>query len=232
MKDSILKVEGVGKAYRKQMVLQGVSFNVKRGEIYGLVGGNGTGKTTLLRILSGQIPKYSGKITLNNKTIKVGADINSPELFLNLSAFQNLENYAKILGKHNSDDIYRVMRQVSLERVGRKKVSGFSLGMKQRLKLAVTLLEEPDILILDEPTNGLDPDGIIELRKLLLELSEQKGMTIIITSHILGEVENLATTIGILSQGKILLQISKEELVRGEKSLEDIYRTYKTGGIY
>lgn len=231
MNRSILTGEHITKKYGNTVVLRDVSIHIEQAAIYGLIGKNGSGKTTLLRILAKQIPNYKGSVKLKSENIRVSAVINSPALFLNMSAIQNLKTHSFLLDKHNQEDIQKVMQIVGLENTGNKKVRDFSLGMTQRLKLAQALLENPDILILDEPINGLDPDGISDLRNLIIKLNKEQDMTIIISSHILSELENTATTIGILSDGKIAFQSSKQELASSGKSLEEVYMHYTKGGL-
>lgn len=226
MNRNILTTEGVHKKYGGNVVLRDVSVKIKQGEIYGLIGKNGSGKTTLFRILTGQIFDYHGKVTINGingKAAKVSAVINSPALFLNMSASQNLKSQAFLLGVHDDSKIESVLFKVGLRGCGKKAVKEFSLGMTQRLKLAMALLDNPDILILDEPSNGLDPDGIAELRGMLLELNRSSGVTLLISSHILSELEQIATVIGILHDGRILEEVSMKEIHEKGATLESLY---------
>ena len=176
MSNYVLTAEHIQKKYNGNTVLRDVSIHMKKGEIYGLVGRNGSGKTTLLRILTGQIQRYSGTVSIGeagDRRIKVSAVINSPSLFLDLNAFENMKDQALLLGMRDDGRIKQVLKIVGLEDCNNKPARNFSLGMTQRLKLGMALLENPDILILDEPVNGLDPDGIADLRKLLLHLTIQ-----------------------------------------------------------
>lgn len=231
MNNIILSGKHLGKTYGKNIVLQDVSIQVSQGQIYGLIGKNGSGKTTLLRILTGLIQEYSGVVTIN-QNYKISAVINSPALFLNMSAVENLKEQAILLGLSDDSNIKEVLKIVGLENCRNQPVRDFSLGMTQRLKLAMSLLKKPDILILDEPINGLDPDGIVDLRNLLRKLNQEIGMTIIISSHILSELEHTATCFGILANGRIMRVITEEELQKEGITLEDVYMQYTKGGDY
>jgi ABC-type multidrug transport system ATPase subunit len=198
-----------------------------------LVGKNGSVKTTLLRILTGQIQRYSGTVSVEEagiRKVKVSAVINSPSLFLNLNAFENMKEQSFLLGIRNDNKIKQTLEAVGLEAFNHKPASDFSLGMTQRLKLGLALLENPDILILDEPVNGLDPDGIADLRALLLHLNRSSGITIMISSHILSELEQIATCLGILHNGEIVKEVSTQDILQKGSSLESLYMQYTKGG--
>ncbi len=230
---NILTGEHISKKYGTTIVLHDVSIHIKQGEIYGLIGKNGAGKTTLLRILCGLIPNYGGKIALSNINgckCKIAAVINSPALFLNMTAFENLKEQSALLGLHTATKINAVLKTVGLEDCMDKPVKGYSLGMKQRLKLGMALLQNPDLLILDEPVNGLDPNGIADLRELLHQLSKEFGMTILISSHILSELEHTATYFGILNDGVIAKEISIHDIQHSNTTLESLYMQYTKGG--
>lgn len=232
--DYILSAEHIQKKYGGNTILRDVSFHVKQGDIYGLVGKNGSGKTTLLRILTGLIQDYNGKVQIginDNQKSKVAAVVNDPSLFLNMSAFANMKEQAYLMGIQDERSIEAALKIVGLENSNSKLVKNFSLGMTQRLKLAMSLLENPDILILDEPVNGLDPDGIADLRELLLNLNHTKGITIIISSHILSELEQIATCFGILHNGKIVKEFYAHDVPPEGKGLEELYMRYTRGGI-
>ena len=224
--DCILSAAHIQKKYGGNTVLRDVSMHVQRGGTYGLVGKNGSGKTTLLRILTGQIQDYSGTVSVGGA--KIAAIINDPALFLNMSAFDNLKEQAHLLGLRGDAKIIAALKTVGLDQCDRKPVKQFSLGMTQRLKLALALLERPDILILDEPVNGLDPEGIAGLRTLLLDLN-RSGITMIISSHILSELEQIATCLGILHDGEIVKELTMREIAQAGISLEEQYMRY-TGG--
>ena len=232
MNHSILTAEHIKMRYGSSTILNDVSIHVEHGDIYGLVGKNGSGKTTLLRILTGLIRNFSGAVSIaktHGGESRFAVVINDPSLFLNMSAFENMKEQAHLLGLHDDSQIEEVLEAVRLTDYNNKPVRNFSLGMTQRLKLAMALLQRPDILILDEPMNGLDPDGIADLRKLLLHLNE-KGMTILISSHILSELEQVATRLGILHEGKIVKEIATHDAFQNGSSLEKLYMQYTRGG--
>ncbi len=230
----MIKAEHIKKKYGKNTILQDASIHVKQGEIYGLIGKNGSGKTTLLRIITGLIQDFEGKVSvakIDNQESKISAVINTPSLFLNMTALENMKEQAILLGLQSGKKIEQTLKIVGLEKNENKLVGKFSLGMTQRLKLAMTLLESPDILILDEPVNGLDPDGIADLRKLLLHLNRTNGTTIIVSSHILSELEQIATCFGILHNGEIVKELYIQEALQNGKSIEALYMQYTKGGL-
>ena len=205
---------------KDQKTLQDVNLKVEEGSIYGFLGPNGAGKTTTLRLLLGLLTKQEGNILIFGKEIaqhripilkNVGSLIEQPSLYGHLTAKENLEVYRKIYGA-GKDRIYTVLSLVGLENTGKKKAKQFSLGMKQRLSIAIALLHAPKLLILDEPTNGLDPNGIIETRELIKKLNKEHGVTIIVSSHILAEIERMASHVGIIHKGKLLFQGTLPEL--------------------
>ncbi len=206
-------------------VLNSINMQVPTGSIYGFLGPNGAGKTTTLRLLLGLISKQQGEIMLFNKTLKgnrieilkqTGTMIESPSLYGHLTATENLLLYQKLFQCQRSR-IKEVLDTVGLSDTGNKKAGEFSLGMKQRLSLAVALLHNPSLLILDEPTNGLDPNGIIEIRDLLKKLNETLAVSIIISSHLLSEIEKLVTHVGIISKGTMVFQGTLESLVNKQQ---------------
>lgn len=213
-----------------EQVLNQVNLEVPEGSIYGFLGPNGAGKTTTLRLVLGLLKKQTGKISFfgvpfeqNRISIlkNVGSLIESPSLYGHLSARDNLRIWQKIY-RTNPHRIEAVLRLVDLANTGSKKTSRFSLGMKQRLSIAVALLHEPRLLILDEPTNGLDPNGMIEMRELLRKLNQELGITIVISSHLLSEIERLVTHAGVIHQGKLLFQGRLEELVNQQQKTSSI----------
>ncbi|MFM0795522.1 ATP-binding cassette domain-containing protein [Streptococcus suis] len=216
---SLLSTQELSKQYGKQKAVQQVSLTINKGEICGLVGENGAGKTTLLRMLSGLISQTSGTIT-SSKDCRMGALIESPALQPNLSAIDNLRYMALQLNLKQADEkILETLAIVGLEDVDPKKKSkDFSLGMRQRLAIALAILDKPDFLILDEPINGLDPVGIKEMRSIILNLRNQYGMTILISSHILSELEMVVDRYIIMHKGLIVKEFSKQEL---EQTLEE-----------
>lgn len=219
--DTILKTKSLTKKYHNQLAVNNVNMEIKQGDIYGLVGKNGAGKTTLLRMISGLTMPSSGEIDLFNETssqglnksrMRTGAIIETPSFFPYLSAKKNLEYYRIQRGIAEKDSIDYALKIVGLHDTGNKKFKNFSLGMKQRLGLALTIMSSPDILILDEPINGLDPTGIVEFREILLKINRERNTTILISSHILSELSQLATTYGFIHNGVFLEQLSSEEL--------------------
>ncbi|HEM2804029.1 TPA: ATP-binding cassette domain-containing protein [Streptococcus suis] len=216
---SLLSTQELSKQYGKQKAVHQVSLTINKGEICGLVGENGAGKTTLLRMLSGLISQTSGTIT-SSKDCRIGALIESPALQPNLSAIDNLRYMALQLNLKQADEkILETLAIVGLEDVDPKKKSkDFSLGMRQRLAIALAILDDPDFLILDEPINGLDPVGIKEMRSIILNLRNQYGMTILISSHILSELEMVVDRYIIMHKGLVVKEFSKREL---EQTLEE-----------
>lgn len=210
---SILNLQKISKKYGSQAAVNEVSFEIKKGEICGLVGENGAGKTTLLRMLSGLINPTSGKI-VKKFNYRVGALIESPAIYPNLSAIDNLKYMALQLNlEHSEEQILKTLDIVGLTDVDSKKKSkDFSLGMRQRLAIALAILDNPDFLILDEPINGLDPVGIKEMRNIILNLRDNYHMTILISSHILSELELVVDRYIIMHKGKIVKELSKNIL--------------------
>ncbi|HEX3075958.1 MAG TPA: ATP-binding cassette domain-containing protein [Lachnospiraceae bacterium] len=231
MYNTIIATRSIGKEYGSQKALSDINISIKPGEIYGLVGNNGAGKTTLLRIITGQAFATEGDLSLFDKTSQVdivktrrriGSLIETPGFFLNMTAKQNLEYFRLQFGIPGKERVEEVLQTVGLSGVGRKNVGGFSLGMKQRLGIGLALLGNPELLILDEPINGLDPTGIIEIRNLLLKLNKEKNITILISSHILTELANVVTQYGFLNRGVMLEQISAENLAKKCESYLEI----------
>ena len=212
---AIIKTTALNYSFNKrQKTLDNISLEVEKGSIYGFLGPNGAGKTTTLRLLLGLLKKQQGSIEIFGKEFndhrieslkKVGSLIEQPSLYGHLTAKENLNIYRKIYAAPK-ESIDRVLQLVGLEGTGKKRARQFSLGMKQRLSIAVALLHDPELLILDEPTNGLDPNGIIEVRELIRKLNRENGVTFIVSSHILAEVERMATHVGIIHMGKLLFQ--------------------------
>ncbi|MDE6204424.1 MAG: ATP-binding cassette domain-containing protein, partial [Lachnospiraceae bacterium] len=206
--DYVLTTNALCKNYRHFKALNGFSMHVPKGAIYGFVGKNGAGKTTLIRLICGLQEPTAGDYTLygiNNtdKKIKdsrrrIGAVVETPSIYLNMTAEENLKEQYRILGLPSFADIPELLKLVGLEDTGRKKAKNFSLGMRQRLGIAIALCGDPDFLVLDEPINGLDPQGIIEVRELILKLNRQKQITVLISSHILDELSRLATHYGFI----------------------------------
>ncbi|MDG3147161.1 ATP-binding cassette domain-containing protein [Streptococcus suis] len=212
---ALISVTNITKTYQSKHAVDHLSFDIQKGEICGLVGENGAGKTTLLRMLAGLIRPTSGKMVMD-KTIRLGALIESPALQPNLSALANLRYLSLQLNLNYSDkELLNILEIVGLSDVDAKKKSkDFSLGMRQRLAIAIAILDKPDFLILDEPINGLDPVGIKEMRQIILNLRDSYKMTILISSHILSELELVVDLYIIMHQGKILKKLSKNSLTQ------------------
>ncbi|MCH1712367.1 MULTISPECIES: ABC transporter ATP-binding protein [Lactococcus] len=219
--EKILQTQKLSKKYKSQYALKDVSISIYKGDIYGLIGRNGAGKTTLLKLITQLISPTDGKVILfgsnsrnewERNLKRIGAVIENPVAYDILSAKQNLEFYCKLRGISNSKQIIKeTLELVRLENTGTKKFKNFSLGMKQKLGIAIAILARPDLLILDEPINGLDPIAITEFRRMILNLNRTENMTIIISSHILSELYQVATRFGIVNQGKLVREISKQE---------------------
>ncbi|MDO5558594.1 MAG: ATP-binding cassette domain-containing protein [Oscillospiraceae bacterium] len=233
MSEYILSAVHIEKSYGQKKILTDVNINIRPGEIYGLIGKNGSGKTTFLRIITGLITDYKGKVITSQEpedNFRVSAVIGSPSLYLNMTAYDNLKIQSMLLGYKDDRIIKDSLELVGLEN-SRVKIKNFSLGMTQRLRLAAALISSPKLLILDEPINGLDPDAIAGLRHLLTDLNRERKITIIISSHILGELEHTACRFGILHDGMIRKEITSKELKISGISLEELYlqNTYKGG---
>ena len=230
---SLIKTQNLNFSFSTGIkTLNDVNLDVPLGSIYGFLGPNGAGKTTTLRLLLGLLRNQQGTIEIFNKQFashrleilrKLGSLIEQPSLYLHLTAKENLDIYRRIYQCDRSR-IQEVLKTVGLENTGKKKVKQFSLGMKQRLSIAVALLHQPELLILDEPTNGLDPNGIIEVRELMKKLNKEHGTTVLVSSHILNEVEKMATHVGIIHKGRMLFQGKLHELqqMKTKQSLLEI----------
>ena len=221
MKKVVLKTYNITKKYGEQLAVDNVNMTIKKGDIYGFIGQNGAGKTTLIRLITGLIHKSGGEIELlganeenelNKARTMVGSLIESPSLYTNMTARENLEVSRLVRNIPGKKCIDEVLELVGLKDVEKKKVKKFSLGMRQRLGIANALMGNPKLLILDEPINGLDPMGIVEIRELLKKINKEKDMTILISSHILSELSELATTYGIISNGKLIEEITAKQL--------------------
>ncbi len=220
----VLTTNGLCKNYRNFKALNNLSMHVPKGSIYGFVGKNGAGKTTLIRLICGLQDASAGEYSLyGNKSTssaigeirrRMGAVIETPSIYLELSAEENLREQYRILGLPSFDDISDLLQLVGLSDTGKKKAKNFSLGMRQRLGIAIALAGDPDFLVLDEPVNGLDPQGIIEIRELILKLNQERQITVLISSHILDELARLATHYGFINDGHMVKEISAEDLER------------------
>ncbi len=220
--DYVLKTNALSKSYKNFKALNGLSMSVPKGAIYGFVGKNGAGKTTLIRLICGLQEPTTGEYTLygrknTDKDIaksrrRVGGVVETPSIYLDMTAVDNLKQQYLILGLPSFDGLEDILKLVGLEGTGKKKAKNFSLGMRQRLGIAIALVGDPDFLILDEPINGLDPQGIIEMRELILRLNREKQITVLISSHILDELSKFATYYGFIDNGHIIKEMSAEEL--------------------
>ncbi|SHJ37881.1 ABC-2 type transport system ATP-binding protein [Clostridium cavendishii DSM 21758] len=234
MINNVVSINNLNKSYKGKKVLDNVSLNVKKGRIYGFLGPNGAGKSTTIRIILGLIKNYTGNVEVFNSDIKknqtkilskIGALVESPSYYDHLSAYKNLKIWATMKGVDYSR-IDEVLKIVNLERARDKKASKFSLGMKQRLGIAQALIGNPDFLILDEPTNGLDPMGIKEIRNLIITLAKDYNKTIFISSHLLSEMELMVDDVGIINNGRLLYEGSLKDLRNkypDMNNLEDIF---------
>lgn len=220
--DYILTARSLGKRYKNFKALNDFSIHVPKGAIYGFVGKNGAGKTTFIRLVCGLQEPSAGSYAIyrtenNNPGIarcrrRMGAVVETPSIYQDMTAEDNLKEQYRIIGLPSFDSIPELLRLVGLENTGKKKAKHFSLGMKQRLGIAIALAGNPDFLILDEPVNGLDPQGIIEVRELILKLNREKGITFLISSHILDELSRLATHYGFIDSGHMVKEMSAAEL--------------------
>jgi len=217
----MLTLTGITKSFKDKIVVRDVDLHIGENQIYGLVGSNGAGKTTVMKLISGLLREDSGTIEMFGKSggglvsarKSLGVLIESPAVNPDVSAYENLEYYFYIFGKKPSKSVINdYLELVSLHNIDKKKTGEFSLGMKQRLGIAIALINDAKLLLLDEPTNGLDPIGIIEIRKLILDIVKTKNISVLISSHILSELEQLADSFGFLHEGKIMAEISSEEM--------------------
>lgn len=218
----VLQTEALSKQYGHFKALDNLSMHVPKGAIYGMVGKNGAGKTTLIRLISGLQKPSAGTYTLYGKKSsegdiatarrRMGAVVETPSIYLDMTAEENLRQQFQILGIPSYDGIKELLELVGLSDTGKKKAKNFSLGMRQRLGIAVALAGNPDFLVLDEPVNGLDPQGIVEMRELILKLNREFQITVLISSHILDELSKLATHYGFVDHGHMVKEISAEDL--------------------
>ena len=241
MSDNILITNNLTKRYGNKNAADKINIHVNKGEIYGLIGRNGAGKTTILKMLSGLSTPTDGSYSILGKTgkdlasvrSKVGTLIENPGLYPNLSAYDNLKLKCIIMDRNEDEYINELLNLVGLQDTGKKVSKNFSMGMKQRLGIALALIGDPEIIILDEPINGLDPQGIAEMRDILTTLSKEKGFTIIISSHILDELAKIADAYGIIHDGKLLVEMTAEELKEkcGEYTILKTDNNEKTADI-
>lgn len=214
----VLQTNGLTKVYGNKPAVNKVNMQIEKGDIYGFIGQNGAGKTTLIRMVTGLAAPTNGSIELfDSKDLvsqrcKIGTVIENPSIYFHMTAAENLEVQRRLLGIKDKSIIEDTLRAVGLIDAGRKKARNFSLGMKQRLAIAIALMGDPEFLILDEPTNGLDPSGIKEIRELIQRLNQERGITVLISSHILGELSKLATRYGIIHHGALIEEFTEDEL--------------------
>ncbi len=218
----VLKTDALSKKYKDFKALDGLSMNIPKGAVYGFVGKNGAGKTTLIRLICGLQEPTSGVYTLygrknTEKDIvksrrRMGAVVETPSIYLDLTAEDNLKQQYRTLGLPSFDGLPEILKLTGLDNTGKKKAKNFSLGMRQRLGIAIALAGAPDFLVLDEPVNGLDPQGMIDIRELILKLNREQQITVLISSHLLDELSKLATHYGFIDNGRIVKEMSADEL--------------------
>lgn len=221
MSDILLETHALTKQFRKHKAVDEINMHIKRGGIYGFIGRNGAGKTTFLKMISGLTTPSSGDYSLFGYSGKelskvrsmVGCLIEEPGLYINMSAYDNFMIKAKLFGISDKKYVSELLDMVGLADVGKKKTKNFSLGMKQRLGIALAMVGNPDFLVLDEPINGLDPQGIVEVRDMLAGLAKERNITILISSHILEELSKVCTDFGIIHKGNLLQELSQEQLM-------------------
>lgn len=232
MNKNVLEVANLSKSFNGTKVVDNVSFNVQAGDVFGFLGPNGAGKTTIIRMILNLIHSDSGTVRINgfdmkkdfNKAIKnVGAIVEKPSFHEYLSAYDNLVQIANLHPNINKKRVYEVLEFVGLKDRVADKVKTYSLGMKQRLGIAVALINKPSIVFLDEPTNGLDPQGVIEIRKLIIRLAQQQGITFFITTHVLHEVEQVCNKVAILKKGRLIAQDYVHNLLNREKEIIQVH---------
>ena len=237
---TILKCENVYKTFGKKQILKNVSFEINEGDILGFIGPNGAGKTTTIKLILGLQTITKGKVLINNYNIdtqftkaieKVGAIVENPDMYMYLSGYENLKLVANLYKGITKQRIDEVVKLVKLENRINDKVSKYSLGMRQRLGIAQAILHKPTLLILDEPTNGLDPEGIKEMRELLLELAEKEGMGILISSHNLAELDNLVNKVCIIKNGEIIETSGISEIKKEAKANYKVFEIDDTSKI-
>lgn len=224
--NSVIKTYDLSKSFGKIYAVDHVNLEVSKGQVYGFIGMNGAGKSTCIRMITGLLKPTTGSVEIMGKSCPkdlrsarelIGGYVDTPTFYSNMTAFQNLEVINRLFLKKNKSGILEILKKVSLDDVGDKPVKNFSMGMKQRLAIGRALVNNPEIIILDEPINGLDPAGIIEIRDLIKDLSQNHGITFLISSHILSELQKVATHYGIIKKGKLIEQISATDL---EKKLK------------
>ncbi|MGM1047814.1 ABC-2 type transport system ATP-binding protein [Paenibacillus uliginis N3/975] len=236
--DTMIQINQLSKSYKGTETVSNVTMHIEKGEIYGFLGPNGAGKTTIMKMILNLVKPTSGEILVLNQPIShtsyqylknIGSIIEYPVFYERLTAAENLKFHCEYAQYHGENRIQEVLGIVGLQGVGDKKIHEFSLGMKQRLGIARAIITKPEILILDEPINGLDPVGIKDIRMLLLKLKNEYGMTILVSSHIVSEMESIADTIGIINHGKLIKEVKMSE-IRKESNLEEYFLNLIDGG--
>ncbi|BCZ44259.1 ABC transporter ATP-binding protein [Clostridium gelidum] len=231
--EEFLKIDNVTKVYGKHNVLSNVTFSINEGEVIGLVGPNGAGKTTIMKIIVGLIRDYSGNVYLQGRNIRdktkenrknFGCVIEAPGFYPGLTGYENLKYFAKISGCEDEKEIDDIIKVLKIEDFMHKKVGKYSLGMKQRIGIAQAVLGKPDVLVLDEPTNGLDPNVVLEIRKFIKYVAQEKKIAVIISSHILSEIESMCEKVIFIKEGQIVDIVSLEQ----EKTVQNTIFVFKT----
>lgn len=227
MKEKVLEIKNVSKSYRGRIAVNNVSFDVYEGEIFGFLGPNGAGKTTLIKAITGLSKQDSGEIIICGKNLKddfvgaiknIGAIIENPDMYKHLSGYENLRYYASFYPNVTDDDIWDAIRMVNMQARAKEKLKKYSLGMKQRMGIAQALMSKPKLLILDEPTNGLDPAGIKEIRDLFKKISKEQGISVMISSHILSEMQLMCDRVGIINNGELVAVCDVDEVLHRANS--------------
>ena len=218
MEEYIIETNGLTKKFSSKVAVNSVNLHIKKGDIYGFIGRNGAGKTTTMKVILGLLFPTSGEIKLfgsndlNKGRRKIGSLIENPGLYKNCTAYENMKRFSLLYGG-NDEEIHSILSLVGLDNTGTMKAGKFSLGMKQRLGIGIALLGNPEILVLDEPVNGLDPEGIKQVRDIILKLNKEKGVTFFISSHLLDELAKITTTYGIINNGVLVEEVSADELM-------------------
>lgn len=237
----IVRTHDLGKALNGGNVVSNVNMNIKKGEIYGLLGPNGAGKSTIMKLILNLLKPTQGVIEVFNETLtdtsyelfkRMNATIEYPIFYEKLTAKENLDFHCEYMGYHNKKDIKAALELVNLKNIDNKAVKNFSLGMKQRLGIARAVITKPELLILDEPVNGLDPVGIIEIRDLLERLNKEYGITILISSHILAEIEQIADTIGVMNKGYLVEEVSMDSIRENNAEYIEIETDHAGKAVY
>lgn len=234
MSDIMLEIQNLNKSYRRRKIIDNLNMTVYKGDIYGFLGANGEGKTTTIRMITSLIKADSGDIIINGKSVinckneairNIGAMVEAPKFYENMSGYENLELMARIMPGISDRDIHNVLDLVGLKDRGRDKFKEYSMGMKQRLGIANALLGDPELIILDEPSNGLDPYGMKEINNLIVSLVKRFDKTFIISSHLLHEMEGICNRIGILHSGKLCIEGEVRTLINDNKveNLEELF---------